>query len=182
LQYYQEKYGDAGYEKWIEYNHDKGKSSRLDWILEKYSVNEEDAIKILAARLPKSHSSAAELSFINALEMAINEVLPYTANTQQFSIWNKYTNAINFYDIVDTTRNKIIEFHGDYWHCNPKIYDEHYFHAHLKMSAREIWEKDRAKEQAALDRGFKIKIVWWSDYESAPDSTIQEVKAWLLSK
>jgi G:T-mismatch repair DNA endonuclease (very short patch repair protein) len=181
LKYYQEKYGNAGYDEWIKYNHEKGKSTRLEWIIEKYGVNEEEAIKILADRLPKSYSSIAELSFIDLLESAINESLPYTAKTKQFSIWNKYTNSINFYDIVDTNRNKIIEFHGDYWHCNPKLYSELYFHPHLKMLARNIWERDRLKEKAALDRGFKIKIVWWSDYETSPELTIQRTKKWLLS-
>ena len=181
IEYYNEKYGDAGYVEWLKYNAEKGKSSKLDWIMEKYNVDEDGALKIASDRHPKSHSSAAELHFVNALEKAIGETLPYTAKTKQFSIWNTYTNSIKFYDVVDTKRKKIIEFHGDYWHCNPKKYNESFIHAHSQHTAKEIWQEDFLKTKVAIDRGFSVKIVWWSDYEESPEQTINEVKKWLNS-
>lgn len=181
--YYIEKYGkDIGYDKWLLYNKDKSKSSRLDWIVEKYNVSESEALKILSDRLPKSSSSESEFKFVDLIEKELNEGIGYTAKTTQFCIWNRYTNSPNFYDITCTKRKKIIEFHGDYWHCNPTKYHPEYFHKVVKLTAKEIWEKDALKIQAALDRGFAIKVVWWSEFENDHESTIEDCVKWLKQK
>jgi hypothetical protein len=182
LDYYKKKYGDeCGYAKWLEYNKEKGKSTKLEWIMEKYQVDETSALEILSNRMPKSHSSVAELRFIDSLELSLGETLQYTAKTKQFCIWNVYTNSPKFYDIADSTRRKIIEFHGDYWHCNPKKYDANFIQKHSGNTAKEIWEHDFLKIKAATDRGFEVKIVWWSEYEENPDKIIEETKQWLQS-
>jgi len=182
LEYYKKKYGgDIGYHKWLEYNKEKGKSSNLDWVMEKYQVDEQGALEILSSRLPKSHSSAAELSFINSLELSLGEKLQYTVKTKQFCIWNQYTNSPKFYDIVDTQRRKIIEFHGDYWHCNPKKFNSNFIHKPSGKTAKEIWEADFLKTKAAIERGFEVKVVWWSEYNEDPNKIIEETKQWLQS-
>lgn len=180
VEYYIEKYGEnIGYDQWKLYNLEKGKSSRLDWIIEKYSVTEEDALEILSNRLPKSSSSEAELRFIDMLEKELNECIKYTAKTKQFCIWNPYTNSPNFYDVACTDRKKIIEFHGDYWHCNPMKYSPDYLHPVSNKLAKEIWKKDDLKRQAAIDRGFEIKVIWWSEFENDYKITIKECVKWL---
>lgn len=181
LEYFQEKFGkEVGKERWISYNNEKGKSGKLEWIMEKYDVDEEVALSIASSRHPKSHSSQAELTFVNDIESALGEEIKYSAKTNQFSLWNHYSNTINFYDLVDTDRNKIIEFHGDYWHCNPKRYSSEFIHSHSGLTAKQIWEKDYLKIKTALDRGFQVKIVWWSDYEQNREKIIQECKEWIL--
>lgn len=180
LRYYEEKYGpDAGYDQWLNYNKEKGKSGKLAWIMEKYNVDESGALKIASDQHPKSHSSAAELSFIDALESLLGETIKYTAKTKQFSIWNRYSDGICFFDIVNSERKKIIEFHGDYWHCNPAKYSADFIHPHSGLSAKEIWKRDFYKIKCALDRGFSVKIVWWSDYENNKDEIIEECATWL---
>jgi hypothetical protein len=180
LQYYEEKYGkDAGYEEWLNYNKEKGKSSKLEWLMEKYSVDEVGALEIAASRAPKSASSIAEMLFITDLENALGRSFKYTAKTKQFAIWNKYTDSICFYDLVDSITNKIIEFHGDYWHCNPAKYDANYIHKHSELQAKDIWQKDFTKTKCALERGYQIKIVWWSEYETNRDQIIKECTEWL---
>ena len=175
LEYYQQKYGkDVGYDKWIIYNNEKGKSNRLDWLMKKHNVSSEEAVEILAAKLPKSASSIAELTFISDLEQALGRNFKFSANTKQFSIWNTYTSRVCFYDIVDIETHKIIEFHGDYWHCNPMKYAGDYVNAHLQMSAKDIWQRDYTKTQCAIDRGFDVKIIWHSEYEKNKETIIKE--------
>jgi hypothetical protein len=180
LEYFLEKNGPAGYDLWLAYNKSKGNSSNIEWVMQAYNISEDAAReKIAAQKHPKFSSSPAELYFVNLLEIALGYEIPYTAKTKQFSIWNKQEGGILFYDIVDTAYKKIIEFHGDYWHCNPKEYAETYYHAIIKKTAKEIWHKDFNKVQVAIDRGFTVKIVWWSDFISSPDEIIKEAAEWM---
>jgi len=178
IEYFTEKYSDDGYEKWLDYNKEKSKSGKIDWIMEKYNLGEEAALEILSSRLPKSFSSTAELSFIDMLESCIGYKIKYTAKTNQFCIWNTYLNKPCFYDITDAVKFKIIEFHGDYWHCNPLKYSADFLHPHTGFTAKEIWNRDYFKLQSAIDRGFEVRIVWWSEFENYPQKTIEECSKW----
>lgn len=73
---------------------------------------------------------------------------------------NKYYVDILLEDYV------IIECYGDYWHCNPIKFSEEYFHSKIKKYAKEIWEKDKVREERLKEKGFKIVVLWeknWSD-------------------
>lgn len=180
LEYFLEKNGPIGYELWLAYNKSKGNASNIEWVMQTYNMSEDEAReKIAAQKHPKFSSSPAEYYFVNLLEIALGYEIPYTAKTKQFSIWSKQEDRILFYDIVDPEHKKIIEFHGDYWHCNPKQYAETYYHTIIKKTAKEIWHNDFNKVQAAIDRGFAVKIVWWSDFIASSDQTIKEAAEWM---
>lgn len=181
LEYYIEKYGDKGKEEWQKYNSEKGKSSTIEWIMEKHCVDELGAEEILSKRTPTRYTSNLELDFIDQLELDLGYKIKYTAKTRQFCMWNQIDHVPVFFDIVDDERRKIIEFHGDYWHCNPMKYSPKFVHPHCGMTSEEIWKRDHSKLQTALDRGFVVKIVWENDYKNNPQKTIKEAKEWLIS-
>jgi G:T-mismatch repair DNA endonuclease (very short patch repair protein) len=58
--------------------------------------------------------------------------------------------------------NTVALFHGDYWHCNPKIYEADYYHNGRKMTAKEMWEYDANSVKAFEDAGYKVIVVWES--------------------
>lgn len=68
----------------------------------------------------------------------------------------------------------IIEFNGDYWHCNPNIYDESYVNKVKKQTAKEIWEYDKIKCQLAEKYNNKILTIWESEYNENREKTIQK--------
>lgn len=68
-------------------------------------------------------------------------------------------------DIYIKELNLIIEFNGDYWHCNPKKYDENYLHPHKKKTAKEIWEEDRIRVDNIKKHGYNLMIIWECDFE-----------------
>jgi hypothetical protein len=78
------------------------------------------------------------------------------------------------YDIV--YNNKIIEFNGDYWHANPKKYNESdIFSRNMKVcTASDIWRKDREKIECAIRNNFEVMIVWESDYKKDKQGTIDK--------
>jgi very-short-patch-repair endonuclease len=69
-----------------------------------------------------------------------------------------------FADIVSFTHKIIIEFYGDYWHCNPQKYDEKYFHAVKQMNAFDIWQSDKERIEILKKCGFFVITIWESDY------------------
>jgi G:T-mismatch repair DNA endonuclease (very short patch repair protein) len=74
------------------------------------------------------------------------------------------------YDIYIPKLNLVIEFNGDYWHCNPKKYEPDYYHQVKKKTAKELWEYDKNKIDLVIEKGYNLEVVWESDYKS--DKTI----------
>jgi G:T-mismatch repair DNA endonuclease (very short patch repair protein) len=62
--------------------------------------------------------------------------------------------------------NKIIECYGDYWHCNPLIYNSEYFNKGLKMTSKVKWEKDNKRVNFLKNKGFDILILWESEIKN----------------
>ena len=77
--------------------------------------------------------------------------------------------------------NKIIEFNGDYWHCNPKNYDPNYYHKRLKMKASEKWKIDEDKIELAKNKGYDILVIWESEFKKCPEKIIKECLEFLNS-
>lgn len=67
-----------------------------------------------------------------------------------------------FYDFCYC--NKIIEYNGDYWHANPRIYNESDILTKGK-TAKEIWDYDTRKIEFAKNNGYEILIIWDSEYK-----------------
>lgn len=88
---------------------------------------------------------------------------------------NNSTNKVKnhyFYDFV--YKNKIIEFNGDYWHCNPKTWTPDKYNKSLHMTAQEVWAKDLDKKICAESYGYEVLTVWDSDYKETPDNVINK--------
>jgi very-short-patch-repair endonuclease len=74
---------------------------------------------------------------------------------------------ISYYnvDFVDKTNKHIIEVYGDYWHCNPKIYEDSYMHPYYKMTADQKRKLDKERVEYLQSLGYFVSIVWESDLE-----------------
>jgi G:T-mismatch repair DNA endonuclease (very short patch repair protein) len=76
-------------------------------------------------------------------------------------------------DIFVKKLNLIIEYNGDYWHCNPKKYHENFFHPHKKKTAKEIWVQDEIRIDNLKKLGYTLEVIWESDFDSSV--TIQNI-------
>lgn len=89
-----------------------------------------------------------------------------------------------FYDYVDVDRKKCIEFNGDIWHGNPKIYSESDCPNPFNKSktAKEIWEYDLLKiHQLKTNRNIDTLEVWEMDYINNKQSVITACINFLLN-
>ncbi len=87
----------------------------------------------------------------------------------------KKTYRINHYicDIFIIELNLIIEYNGDYWHCNPKRFDSNYLHPHKKKLAKEIWGDDNIRIDNLKNYGYNLEVIWESDFDE--QNTIQNI-------
>lgn len=56
--------------------------------------------------------------------------------------------------------NIVIEYYGNYWHCNPKKYKSDYFHHYMKLSAEDIWIKDDIRLNLIMSEVNSVIIIW----------------------
>lgn len=99
-------------------------------------------------------------------EMVVdNKHFRYATNGGEYKISRK-EGGVWMYDFVCLDRNKIIEYQGDMYHANPKIYEEHeYPHPFRKnKTSKEIWDHDKKKKMRANEEGFEVLYIWDSEF------------------
>lgn len=86
-----------------------------------------------------------------------------------------------WYDI--RVGNCIIEVNGDLYHANPKIYKSTDIVAGPKYftpaTAQSIWDKDRTKNQAVVDAGYHLMVLWECDIRKNFDLVTYQLKEFL---
>lgn len=63
-------------------------------------------------------------------------------------------------DYINETTKHIIEVYGDYWHCNPTMFEAEFYHPHLKITALEKWRIDKERVDYLTSLGYTVTIVW----------------------
>jgi hypothetical protein len=126
-------------------------------------------------RFCKHNWSKTELDFIGELVKALN-----INDDEYYSAFNGKQFCRNFKDIGKTFAydfvymEKIIEFNGDYWHCNPQIYEAEYFNKLLQCTSKEKWELDKYKNSLIENEGYKVLVIWESEWLTNPKQTIEK--------
>jgi very-short-patch-repair endonuclease len=78
---------------------------------------------------------------------------------------------------VDFLVNKrlIIECFGDYWHCNPKLFQKADYNKSLKMTAQDKWAKDAKRKIALEAKGYTLISFWESDIKEQIERVKQNI-------
>lgn len=87
-------------------------------------------------------------------------------------IYDKINKRAYAYDFC--YNHKIIEFNGDYWHCNPNLYDENFYNKVKQKFAKEIWEYDKIKTNIAEKYDYSVLSIWESEYRNSKEETIKK--------
>ena len=101
---------------------------------------------------------------------------------KEFYIYDKQNKKVYAYDFHYNYH--IIEFNGDYWHCNPKLYDENFYNKVKQLYAKDIWEYDKTKIDLCNKYNIKTLTIWESEYNDDKEATLQKcidfIKTWKL--
>lgn len=138
IEFYITKYGEEQGKIKFEENHSRHKSSK---IADKFFTK-------LYSLLPKEITEN-----INIYTNSINKEFGY-----------KGKNHYYFYDFCIPELKIIIEFNGDFWHCNPSKYISGDI---IKIGGKnflvdDIWKYDKEKIKTVEDIGYTVIIEWYS--------------------
>lgn len=103
-----------------------------------------------------------------------NNIVFQELSNREVIMYNKEINNMYKIDFVDFTNKKIIEYNGDFWHCNPELYNESYFNKVKQKNAKDIWEYDRIKLDYMKNKGYDILVIWEKDFKHNKEKIIQE--------
>lgn len=76
----------------------------------------------------------------------------------------------------------MVEYNGDYWHCNPKKYTPDFFHHVKKLSATEIWKRDEERLNTLKSAGYSTVVIWENDYHLNPSGTMEMLKDFMKKR
>lgn len=68
-------------------------------------------------------------------------------------------------DGYDPTTNTIYEFHGDYWHGNPKKYSCDTINKVTKTTMGELYDKTLERDNRIRELGYNLIIMWEMDWK-----------------
>lgn len=159
LEWFIDKYGDVDGPR-----RHKAKTEKWMKSMNSKSQEEKDRINSLKAASIGNRSNAEKEIEIALLETGLEVTSQYLIKRPEGS-WFSYDIQYN---------NKIIEYNGDYWHCNPNKYSAEYINSRLQKSAKEVWAKDELKRMLAIQNGFDILTIWEHDYNNSKEEVIQE--------
>lgn len=128
-------------------------------------------------RINKAKLSADYL--ISSHEVFLKEQLNLTDENIQLVLIDKTNNKKFIYDFYKD--KKIIEFHGDFWHCNPMFYESTYLNKRKNMLAEDIWKYDEKKMLFAKNNGYEVLIIWEYELKHNAQDIINYCKQWLNS-
>lgn len=119
---------------------------------------------------PNTRNPNAYCSAISAPEKLVIQWLKDSGHnvTTQFQLGNF------LFDAHVNNTNILVEHHGDYWHCNPRVYINGAINEMQKAHQR----RDFAKKAYAKKMGYYLITVWEIDVKQRPEET----REWILGK
>jgi|GEM_PF-1942916 len=100
-------------------------------------------------------SSKMEKEWLDNIEKQYNIKL-----SRQYRIPGTNLHVDGFDEITKT----VYEFHGDYWHGNPKLYDLNKINVSNGRSFEELYNTTIDRENKLKQLGYNLIIMWESDY------------------
>lgn len=123
-------------------------------------------------------SSKLEREIILELESIglINSFHHNSDSGQKIIIINKR----KFYklDYYNKNNNIVVEIMGDYWHCNPMIYNHDFYHKNKKKLASQIWIDDRRRKNEIINAiNCNFIEIWESDWKNNKKNVLEYIKS-----
>lgn len=128
-----------------------------------------DETKIEISKILKEQfATGKRMPQINSVNVskAEKEIIKYIQN-KNLRVIPRFviSNSSYIYDMFIPSLNLIIEYNGDYWHCNPIKYKKEFIHPTSKLTSEDIWKRDLIKKQNALKNNYNFIIIWETEYK-----------------
>jgi hypothetical protein len=101
----------------------------------------------------------------------------------EFGLYCKSLRKYTKFDYVNLDAKLCIEYHGDHYHGNPKLYKPNDLlkgRGCNKIMAKDKWVEDDLKQQNMFSqKGFDVIIIWDSDYRKDRDAVLNNIMSML---
>ena len=146
------------------------------WMNTLDSKTEEEKIEINRKKLfnGAGYSKISQKMFWDIYESFRENNVHFEELNKEIIRYDKYNKRHYRYDYFDFTTKKVIEFNGDFWHCNPSKYDEDFIHPLLNLDAKTIWKNEKDKLNWVENRNYRVLVIWESEYRKDPKQTIEK--------
>lgn len=179
LEYFIEKYGEIEGEK--VYNEiNKKKSLSLENYIIRYG--EKEGRKRYLSHMEDrnfGYSNIAKNLFDFISKDFVGNKIYYCDmnNNKEFGLYDTEYKRYYYYDYIDYSLKRGIEFNGDVFHGNPKTYKS--FDTpnpfNRSVTCEQLWKYDEIKIKKIEElHGIKMLTIWESDYNKNPESVIIE--------
>jgi very-short-patch-repair endonuclease len=133
-------------------------------LLDKDKMSELMKLNIRLGKLKTQNKSKKEGEIKNFLNSMGYEVIQY------FRVDTKIC------DFYLPKINLIIEYFGDYWHCNPIKYDENYFNHKKGLKAKELWDQDNNRLELIKNFGYNLEVIWETELKYNNNKLLKIIK------
>lgn len=70
----------------------------------------------------------------------------------------------------------IIEYNGDFWHCNPEKWTSDQYNKTIKMTAGEKWTADLNRKRVLTKLGYEVLVIWESEWVKDKNKCLDRIK------
>lgn len=180
VEYFKELYGEEeGERRYLDVN--KKKTLTLDIFIEKYGKEEGEKRWNKFQNFRRAHGSKVIREILNRPYSKVSQTLfnsildkigPLDKESCCFATHNGEVKLTlpngNIMQPDFILGNKIIEFNGDYWHRNPKIYTDDL----VTEDVKSIWKVDDYRINSLRNLGYSVLVVWELDYNKNPEEVL----------
>jgi G:T-mismatch repair DNA endonuclease (very short patch repair protein) len=93
-----------------------------------------------------------------------------------YKVQSSYKVDTKICDVFIPKLNLIIEYFGDYWHCNPNKYSAEYINKKKNLTAKEIWDYDTSKLELIKTYGYNVEVIWESELKLNKEKLLSIIK------
>ena len=119
----------------------------------------------------KKNYSQGQIEWLNCLIIKKYPDIRHALNHDEgeYSIPNSHYYA----DGYSETENMILEYHGDFWHGNPEIYNQEELNTVTKTTYGEQYIKTLEKQRFCEESGYNYVSIWENEWFRFKNSVIQ---------
>jgi len=132
------------------------------------------------AKCSRSQFSKVQLQWLEFLKIYYNINIQHAMNRGEYKIPTTKWKA----DGYCTETNTIYEFHGDFWHGNPKLYLETDKNNVSNKTMGYLYKKTLEREQKIKDLGYNLIVMWeydWTKINKSITKLQQKIKKYLFN-
>jgi hypothetical protein len=118
--------------------------------------------------------SNKQLKILNLLSSYYNINIQHAENEGEYTISNSKYKA----DGYCKETNTIYEYHGNYWHGNPKIYNEYDINEVTGKTYGELYNNTIKKEKFIKEQGYNLVVIWERDFDNLINIVKNIQKKW----